>query len=217
MIEQNNETVIWLFDIGGSTEIDLSVIENNSQLQPDVTSKNNILKLSQNTVSELNNLADEFNGEIEKEIKRVLKGNLTVQSEILFQTGSIILSGTVALISWGGGAVLNALQKEVESQISTLVKMSVQRAVNKIIRQSGFFNLKPIEVETSAHKSNTKIIKRNAILDSNDEFGDLARKYNHEIIFLKVSQKSLILILLFIITMIQFVLLFNKYFTIALK
>lgn len=220
MVEEKNETIIWLFDISGYTEIDLSVVQTSPPAPSNVTSDNDKEKLSQNAVTKLNSLTDEFNSEIEKEIKRVLKGNITVQSEILFSTGSIILSGTVALISWGGAAVVNALQKELESQITTLVKMSVQRVVNKVIRNNmtgAQLILKPVEISVTAHGSNKRIGKRSFSVESNDETGDLIRKYQRDSFLLNIPQGTLIVALLFIIVIIELVCLVNKFFVIALR
>lgn len=209
MVEEKNETIIWLFDISGYTEIDLPVVQTSPPAPSDVTNDNDKEKLSQNAVNKLNSLTDEFNSEIEKEIKRVLKGNITVQSEILFQTGSIKLSGTVALISWGGAAVVNALQKEHESQITTLVKMSVQRVVNKVIRTNmtgaALSTLKPVEIKVTAHGSNKKISKRSFSVESNDETGDLIRKYQRDSFLLNIPQGILIVALLIIIVLITLV------------
>lgn len=85
MVEEKNENVIWLFDIGGYTEIDVPVVEN-SPPASSIHTKDVKAQLNQNAVNKLNDFADEFNSEIEKEIKRVLKSNITVQSEILFRT-----------------------------------------------------------------------------------------------------------------------------------
>lgn len=219
MVEEKNENVIWLFDIGGYTEIDVPVVEN-SPPASSIHTKDVKAQLNQNAVNKLNDFADEFNSEIEKEIKRVLKSNITVQSEILFRTGSIVLSGTVALISWGGAAVINALQKELESQITTLVKMSVQRVVNKIIRTNmtgALPTLKPVEINVTAHGSNKKISKRFYSVESNDETGNLTRAFQRDSFLLNIPQGTLMVALLFILVLIALVFMFDKYFDVIVK
>ena len=83
-------------------------------------------------ISVLNENADEAAEKIEREIKRVLPTNVSVQASIQFDHGSILMAGTVALLSWGGAIVLDAAKDEVKEWLRNVVKTAVRRVISQM-------------------------------------------------------------------------------------
>lgn len=86
---------------------------------------------SENIVEQMNKQADLICEKIEKEIKKLLPPMTTVQAAVQFENGSLLLTGTVAVLTWGGSLALDSLKKELQEQIAPLVKMAVQRVMNR--------------------------------------------------------------------------------------
>ena len=84
-------------------------------------------------VSSLNAQADAACEKIEREVKNLLPPGVTVRADLQFEAGSLIVSGTVAVLAWGGSIVLEVLRKQTEEQLSLLVKVASQRAMNRFI------------------------------------------------------------------------------------
>ena len=84
-------------------------------------------------VSSLNAQVDAACEKVEREIKNVLPPGVTVRADLQFEAGSLIVSGTVAVLAWGGSIVLDVLRKQTEEQLGLLVKVASQRALNRFI------------------------------------------------------------------------------------
>jgi hypothetical protein len=84
-------------------------------------------------VSLLNKEAGSIASDIEREIRRVLGPQFSVQAEISFATGSIIIEGTVLLLCWTGTAALEGLKRE----IAELVRVPVKRLLVEVLGDLG--------------------------------------------------------------------------------
>ena len=102
-----------IFEIDGKTEI----IFPPSNEQKDMSIE----------VNKLNAKAEVIAERIEREVRKHMPPYVSVQANIQFESGSLIITGTVALLSWVGSIVFNAAKDEVEQQFSSLIKSSVQR------------------------------------------------------------------------------------------
>jgi hypothetical protein len=87
-----------------------------------------------NSIVKFNEKAELVAEKIEREVKKHMPPYMSVQANIKFEEGSLILTGTVALLSWGGPIVFEAAKEEAAQQLSRLVKASVQRAINLVFK-----------------------------------------------------------------------------------
>ncbi len=111
----------------------------------------NQAEILQAKIIALNKKAEEIAEKIEREVRKHLPPYVSVQATVQFDNGSLILVGTVALLSWGGSIVFEAAKEEIERQLSELVKASVQRVINKVFGAEGLYNapgwsFKPMEM-----------------------------------------------------------------------
>ena len=79
----------------------------------------------------LNGHADEMAQTIEREVRRLmpLGGGITVQADISFYPGSIILEGSVVLLYWAGRTALEPIRDELANAIKTVTRRVVNRAI----------------------------------------------------------------------------------------
>ncbi|HEV2901368.1 MAG TPA: hypothetical protein VGX71_26705 [Pseudaminobacter sp.] len=113
-------------------------------------SKNN-KGMPQVKATELNGKAEEIAEKIEREVRKLLPPYVSVQASVQFDSGSLILAGTISLLSWGGSIVFEAAKEEVERQLSELIKAAVQRVINKVFSAEGLYgavgwSFKPMEM-----------------------------------------------------------------------
>lgn len=85
-------------------------------------------------VGVLNRLAPEMTAEIERGLARLmpLSAGVTVQAEVRFKTGSLVMEGTVVLLSWAGGIAFNT----VRDQLADVIKVTVQRTLSSVLAQA---------------------------------------------------------------------------------
>jgi hypothetical protein len=84
-------------------------------------------------VPELNSHAEEIAKMLEGEILAALPPDpgLSVQVELRFRSGSIVLIGTAAILSWTGSIVLDVVRDE----IAGLIRIAAQRAIGAAMAQ----------------------------------------------------------------------------------
>lgn len=83
----------------------------------------------------LNERAEEMAQAIEREVRRLmLGGGITVQADISFHSGSIILEGSVVLLCWAGRTALEPIRDELANCIKTITRRVVNRAINTLNR-----------------------------------------------------------------------------------
>jgi hypothetical protein len=83
--------------------------------------------------------------EIERDIKRLMPPYITVQASLQFTQGTIVIEGSVVLLSWVGGIAFAAAKEAVGQHLSTLIKASVQRVLGQILPTEGV-NLNSLDV-----------------------------------------------------------------------
>jgi hypothetical protein len=86
------------------------------------------------TIRKLNEQVDEIASKIEREIRNLVPPSLKVQANIRFTEGSILFEGSILLFTWVGSTIFDAAKKEVEQQLSRIVKSTVERVVNRLLR-----------------------------------------------------------------------------------
>jgi hypothetical protein len=96
------------------------------------------------TVEKLNAASGEICAEIERQIKKLIGPEISIQAEISFSSGSIIVEGTVILLCWSGNLLLEGLKKEV----GDLVRVPIKRVLAEVLTQVGG-NASRLEIETS--------------------------------------------------------------------
>lgn len=84
---------------------------------------------SHGLASELNAQAGTIAEKIERDLRNHLPPHVSAQASLQFESGSLIVTGTITLLSWVGPIVVDALKSEVEAQLARLVRGSVQRVL----------------------------------------------------------------------------------------
>jgi hypothetical protein len=115
-----------LFDIDGKAEVRAT------QGTPPAESKD-----EGSVVNILSKEAETICDRIERGVKKHLDPYITVQANIQFEQGSLLITGTVAIFAWAGSVVLEAAKAEIQQQIANLVKLVVQRVINRAIGSLG--------------------------------------------------------------------------------
>jgi hypothetical protein len=99
--------------------------------KPDDDGRKARLELERLVVSELNKRSQEIAASIESEMRRVLPGT-TVQAEVSFRKGSLLLEGSVVLLSWAGGLVLEAARAEISEVLRVAFRRTITNALNNL-------------------------------------------------------------------------------------
>ena len=84
-------------------------------------------------IEQMNGMAEELCYQIERDLTKMMPPYVTVRADLQFESGSLLLSGTVAILSWVGNKALDALKEQAQEQLSALVKMAVQRVMNRTL------------------------------------------------------------------------------------
>ena len=101
-------------------------------------------------IVQLNDAAADTCDKLEREIKRFFPPYVSVQADVHFERGSLLMTGTVAIFSWIGNTALDALKDEAKQQLAGLVKMAVQRVMNRSFASGGFHpRVGPLEVSVT--------------------------------------------------------------------
>jgi len=131
-----NEPQVLIFKLNGTSET----------VEPDEATRPPYNRLGE-IVTLMNNKADAICDKIEREVKKLLPPTVTVQANVQFEEGSLILSGTVAVLSWGGSVVFQTIKGEIEEQLAGLVKIAVQRVMNRQMTTHDLFrSLRPMSM-----------------------------------------------------------------------
>jgi hypothetical protein len=79
----------------------------------------------------LNDGSDKMASDIEKEIKRMIPpgSGISAQAEMAFAPGSILLTGSVMLLSWAGQTALEPIKEELGGLIKLAVKKVLARTL----------------------------------------------------------------------------------------
>ena len=84
-------------------------------------------------LSILNEDSVSMSKEVEQKLKGLLPPFFDVQAEFRFASGSLIVTGTVAILSWAGSVALKAASQELEAQLKDVVKIVVQKAMASFV------------------------------------------------------------------------------------
>jgi hypothetical protein len=85
-------------------------------------------------VAFLNEKAEALAEGIERDLQRRLQRfRVTVQAEVQFEVGSVEMAATV-LLMWTGRVIASAARDEFAKQLGGIVRLTVQRAVNRTMR-----------------------------------------------------------------------------------
>jgi hypothetical protein len=84
-------------------------------------------------VSKLNMKSKEIAENIEKEIARFFRSSASVQAEVRFYEGSIIIEGTLLIMSWLGPIALTAGVKAFEIAFARVVEVAIQRVLQRVL------------------------------------------------------------------------------------
>ena len=94
------------------------------------------LRQGSNLLGELTKNAETISRMIEREVRRILPSTVTVQANIQFDEGNILVTGTVMLLSWAAPIMRDAAKKE----LGELVNLAIKRVLSRYIlpvRQHG--------------------------------------------------------------------------------
>jgi hypothetical protein len=107
-----------------------------------------------NHVTSLNENADQIGLEIEKEIAHFLRSSATIHAEVRFYEGSIVVEGTILILSWLGPLALSAGKKAFEAEFSRVVQVGVQRVLQRWIQPLAP-SAQPMRIEVETQESAT--------------------------------------------------------------
>jgi hypothetical protein len=128
-----NELQMFVFTFEGSTEL--------HPLEPSIEGE---------SIGTLNEHADEVAKRLEKEIGRFFRASMSVQAEVRFYEGSLLVEGTVILLGYLGSLALAAGRKTFEAQFSNVIEIATQRvmqwAFRTLIPQANAEPMRHIEV-----------------------------------------------------------------------
>jgi hypothetical protein len=104
-------------------------------------------------VSDMNEEAETICDRIERGVKKLLPPYVTVQANIQFERGSLLVTGTVAVFAWAGSVVLEAAKGEIQQQVANLVKLVVERVINRAVVSRGLqSNVASMEMSVTPHQ-----------------------------------------------------------------
>jgi hypothetical protein len=82
----------------------------------------------------LNEHADEIAKRLEKEIGRFFRASMSVQAEVRFYEGSLIVEGTIILLGYLGSLAFTAGRKAFEAEFSNVIEIATQRVMQWAFR-----------------------------------------------------------------------------------
>ena len=99
-----------------------------------VDEKESRIELERSVARDLNKQSQEIAASIESETRRMLPAHtgITVQAEVAFRRGSLLLEGSVVLLSWAGSLVLEAFRAEIGEVIRVAFRRAISNALNDI-------------------------------------------------------------------------------------
>jgi hypothetical protein len=95
-------------------------------------------------IERLNAASGEICAEIERQVKKLVGPEVSVQAEISFSLGSIVIEGTVVLLYWSGTLLLDTIKKEV----GELVRVPIKRILAEVLTDFGG-DISRLEIDTS--------------------------------------------------------------------
>jgi hypothetical protein len=160
-------------------------------------------------LSELNQNSDEIATMIQKEIRKFIPPQISVQTVVNFEAGSIIMTGTVLLFDWIGSIALKAGKEEIENQFGKIVKVGIQRVFSRYLSRFPF--LAPMKVNVTPEQTSEEVKPDLTAPDINVQS-------NFKSISPAISKKiDWHLILIIIVLLIQIILIADRFFVISFK
>jgi hypothetical protein len=102
-------------------------------------------------VGKMSSRSDEVAEQIERAVKKLMPPHVSVQASIRFEPGSLLVYGTVALLSWAGSIVFDVAKEEATRQLAGLIKMVVERVLSGALRQeASIFQVRSMEMSVSS-------------------------------------------------------------------
>lgn len=202
-----NEPQVLIFELNGTSEM----VETDEATRPPYNWLEDIVMV-------MNNDADAICDKIEREVKKLLPPTVTVQANVQFEEGSLILSGTVAVLSWGGSVVFQTIKGEIEEQLAGLVKIAVQRVMNRQMTTHKMFrSLRPMSMTVAAQpflsspRNAEQLAKPTAL-----ETQQLAHTENANA-DARPTAVNLLIVATLLIFLIQIAMLLDRFFTLQLR
>lgn len=84
-------------------------------------------------LSSLVDTTEQVAQQIEEELQSLLPPFTTVRAEVRFYQGSLLMAGTVVLVNWAGSIVFKAAKDTIEEQLSSVIKMTIQRVFTRVL------------------------------------------------------------------------------------
>ncbi|MBO0754259.1 MAG: hypothetical protein J2P54_00225 [Bradyrhizobiaceae bacterium] len=164
-------------------------------------------------VSKLNGTADTIAEGIEREVKKFLPPEIGVQAHVQFYVGSVLLTGTVALVTWAGSIITQAAREEVEKQLGGFVKTAVQRVMSRVLGEQWLSTqLGPMDVRVTLERS-----VLTSVSSMSPSLQDRIATVGATSFGRSTSSILAILVIAAAILLIQIVQLLGRYFTLQIK
>jgi hypothetical protein len=117
-----NELQIFVFEFEGS-------IETNPSQNP----QTEIPYSESQAIEKLNKHSEEINQDLQKEIKRFVRAPATVQAEVTFRQGSLLVEGAIIISYWLGSLAFTAAKQAFEAEFTRIVGIIVKRVVQRAL------------------------------------------------------------------------------------
>lgn len=89
-------------------------------------------KAQSDVIQELNQKSDSIAQQIERELRKILPPQFSVQAEVSFSEGSIVMTGTVVLLTWLSSVATATVREEFESQFKEVIRVAVKRVISRV-------------------------------------------------------------------------------------
>jgi hypothetical protein len=78
--------------------------------------------------------ADETARGIETEIRRLLRSNVSVEADVRFYEGSILVQGSIMILSWLGPIAFKAAKQTIEVEFAQVVSIVTRRILQRTVK-----------------------------------------------------------------------------------
>jgi hypothetical protein len=125
-----------------------------SQSKPETSPESTSTSEIRPIIHKLNDASEKIAGDIQHEI-RTLIPRCSVQADIFFYEGSLIVIGSVVL-TFLLSTLSASVQKELELQFTQLIEFAIKRVLRRRIKEAGAEVTEPIELDVNQSSANVR-------------------------------------------------------------
>lgn len=125
-----------------------------SQSKPEASTGSTLVPDIGTIIHNLNDVSEQIAGDIQHEIRTVLP-RCSVQADIFFYEGSLIVVGSV-ILTFLLPVLTAAVQKELEQQFAQIIEFAIKRVLRRKIKEVGAEVTRPIELDVSQSSASVR-------------------------------------------------------------